>query len=119
MTPLFFHVAVIDSSSNIEGVFNFGALSHSLVFDTFAFDPDLLPFPISDFGGPISAYLVDNRSGQPQFLDQMNWTDGEIDTFRFQLVPEPSTFPLLATAVCLGAFLRARHCRKLVAKSPS
>jgi hypothetical protein len=107
MTPLFETVAVIDSVNNIEGVFTFQAFSHSLVGDYFTYDFDLLPFPISDYGYPINAYVVDN--GKVQSLDAMIWTDGIVDTFQVQFVPEASSVGLLSSVVLICGLLRWRN----------
>jgi hypothetical protein len=113
-TPLFNPVAVIDRAGDIEGVFEFGAISHSVANDNFFFD-SLPPIGIDD-AQAAQAYIVDNGSGKPQFLDEVHWADGEVDTFDVQFVPDPSSVALVSTVVVLCGILRRRACLRLSLK---
>jgi hypothetical protein len=110
MTPLFPTVAVIDSSGFVEAAFSFHSLSHSIVGDYFEYyqlNPRQ-PVPPNDLArhfGPINAYIVDDGSGEPQALDTMFWSSGEVDTFSFQFVPEPSSLILLLSLIAVLAFI--------------
>jgi hypothetical protein len=102
-------VEVINTSNNIEALFVFGAFSHSLVesflLDCYEGADDLLG---GEFSPAASAYIVDDGSGQPQFLNEVNWADGNVDTFQVQFVPEASSVGLLSSVVLICGLLRRR-----------
>jgi hypothetical protein len=102
--PFFGRVDVLDRAGDVEGQFGLGAFSHSLAYAYFYYDLDLIPF--TPLIGPSDANIVDN--GKVQFLDAMNWTDGEVDTFQVQFVPEASSVGLLSLVVLICGLLRWR-----------